>query len=500
MFELFFASLQNILTDPFLITLAVVGVFFGTIMGAIPGISSTMTLAILLPFSFHMDPETAMVFLMAVFSSSVFGGSISAILMNIPGTPGAIVTQLDGYPMAKKGQGGYALTYALISSTIGGLIGLLLLMLLAPMVIKASMNFRSPEFAMAAIFGLTMLAYSSPGSTFRGIVVGAIGILLGMIGFDAMTDVLRFDYGTVFLQNGIHLVPLSVGLFGLSEILKNFTSIKDKDKQLPKIEKLIPPFNKIMSLWKSILRGSFFGTFIGAIPAAGSAIAVAIAYAQEMKLSKNPENFGKGEIKGISAPEAANNACVGGALIPMMTLGIPGDTMTAILMAALLIHGLQPGPFLFQDNPGFVSYVYSSLFIAIFFTLMFGLIMIKFIVKLLNSPKKIVNISIIVLCISGSFAIRNLISDVYVMIFFGLVGYIFSLVNLPQAPLAFGLILGPVLEENLRRSLIISRGSWSIFLERPVSLFLIIFCLIVLLLPFFKKIRGSYNTKTVKDL
>jgi len=323
---------------------------------------------------------------------------------------------------------------------------------------------------------------------------------LGMIGFDAMTDVLRFDYGTVFLQNGIHLVPLSVGLFGLSEILKNFTSIKDKDQQLPKIEKLIPPFNKIMSLWKSILRGSFFGTFIGAIPAAGSAIAVAIAYAQEMKLSKNPENFGKGEIKGISAPEAANNACVGGALIPMMTLGIPGDTMTAILMAALLLHGLQPGPFLFQNNPGFVSYVYSSLFIAIFFTLIFGLIMIKFIVKLLNSPKKIVYISIIVLCISGSFAIRNLISDVYVMIFFGLVGYIFSLVNLPQAPLAFGLILGPVLEENLRRSLIISRGSWSIFLERPVSLFLMIFCLVVLLWPFFKKIRGSYNTKTVKDL
>jgi putative tricarboxylic transport membrane protein len=352
---------------------------------------------------------------------------------------------------------------------------------------------------MAAIFGLTMLAYSSPGSTFRGIVVGAIGILLGMIGFDGMTDVLRFDYGTVFLQNGIHLVPLSVGLFGLSEILKNFTSIKDNDQQLPKIEKLIPPLNKIMSLWKSILRGSIFGTFIGAIPAAGSAIAVAIAYAQEMKLSKNPENFGKGEIKGIAAPEAANNACVGGALIPMMTLGIPGDTMTALLMAALLIHGLQPGPFLFQNNPGFVSYVYSSLFVAILFTLIFGLIMIKFIVKLLNSPKKIVNISIIVLCISGSFAIRNLISDVYVMIFFGLVGYIFFLAKLPPAPLAFGLILGPVLEENLRRSLIISRGSWSIFLERPVSLFLIIFCLAVLLWPYFKKIKESYNTKTVEN-
>jgi len=420
--------------------------------------------------------------------------------MNIPGTPGAIVTQIDGYPMAKKGEGGFALTYALISSTLGGLIGLILLMLVSPIVIKAAMNFRSPEFAMAAIFGLTMLAYSTPGSTFRGIVVGAIGILLGMIGFDNMTDILRFDYGTVFLQNGIHLVPLSVGLFGLSEIFKNFFSIKNKDQQLPKIKKFFPPLKKIVGLWKSILRGSLFGTFIGAIPAAGSAIAVAISYAQEMKLSKNPENFGKGDIRGVSGPEAANNACVGGALIPMMTLGIPGDTMTAILMAALLIHGLQPGPFLFQNNPGFVSYVYSSLFISILFTLILGLIMIKLIVKLLNSPKKIVNISIIVLCISGSFAIRNLMSDVYVMIFFGFIGYLFFLANLPHAPLAFGLILGPVLEENLRRSLIISRGSWTIFLERPVSLFLIMFCLLVLFWPFFKKTIINFKSKYKKSI
>ena len=430
-----------------------------------------------------MNPEAAMVFLIGVFSSSVFGGSISAILMNIPGTPGAIVTQLDGYPLAKKGFGGYALIYALFSSTLGGLFGLFMLMILSPLIIKASMNFRSPEFAIAAIFGLTMLAYSTPGSTFRGIIVGAIGILLGMVGFDAMTDELRFDYGTIFLQNGIHLVPLSVGLFGLSEILKNFSKTKNNKYVLPKIGKLFPPIKTLVSLWKSILRGSIFGTFIGAIPAAGSAIAVAIAYAQEMKLSKNPENFGKGEIKGISAPEAANNACVGGALIPMMTLGIPGDTMTAVLMAALLIHGLQPGPFLFSDNPYFVANVYSSLFVGVLFTLILGILLIKIIVKILNAPQKIIALGIVVLCVTGSFAIRNLISDVYVMLFFGFLGLIFFKVNLPHAPLAFGLILGPVLEENLRRSLIISRGSWSIFIERPVSLFLIVLILVVLIWP-----------------
>jgi putative tricarboxylic transport membrane protein len=483
--ERFFESSAQIITNPETLMLSVVGVVLGIILGAIPGISSTMTLAILLPISFYLDQNAAMVFLMAVFSSSVFGGSISAILLNIPGTPGAIVTQIDGYPLAKKGKGGYALAFALFSSSVGGLIGLLILMLLAPLIIKSAMNFRSPEFAAAALFGLAMLAYSTPGSTYRGIVVGIIGVLLGMVGFDNMTDMLRFDYRTEFLQNGIDLVPLSIGLFGLSEILKNIESSKEA-QEVPKIGKIFPPILDILKTWKSIFRGSIFGVFIGAIPAAGSAIAVAISYAQEVKLAKDKSDFGKGDIRGVVAPESANNACVGGALIPMMTLGIPGDTMTAVLMASLLIHGLQPGPFLFQNNPEFVSTVYASLFIAIIFTFLLGSFLIRFIVKALNAPTIIINFTIIVLCLTGSFAIRNLISDVFIMIFFGILGYLFYKIDLPTAPLAFGLILGPVLEENFRRSLIISRGSWSIFIERPISLCLVAITVIILLLPLFK--------------
>jgi putative tricarboxylic transport membrane protein len=483
--ERFFESSAQIITNPETLMLSVVGVVLGIILGAIPGISSTMTLAILLPISFYLDQNAAMVFLMAVFSSSVFGGSISAILLNIPGTPGAIVTQIDGYPLAKKGKGGYALAFALFSSSVGGLIGLLILMLLAPLIIKSAMNFRSPEFAAAALFGLAMLAYSTPGSTYRGIIVGIIGVLLGMVGFDNMTDMLRFDYRTEFLQNGIDLVPLSIGLFGLSEILKNIESSKEA-QEIPKIGKIFPPILDILKTWKSIFRGSIFGVFIGAIPAAGSAIAVAISYAQEVKLAKDKSDFGKGDIRGVVAPESANNACVGGALIPMMTLGIPGDTMTAVLMASLLIHGLQPGPFLFQNNPEFVSTVYASLFIAIIFTFLLGSFLIRFIVKALNAPTIIINFTIIVLCLTGSFAIRNLISDVFIMIFFGILGYLFYKIDLPTAPLAFGLILGPVLEENFRRSLIISRGSWSIFIERPISLCLVAITVTILLLPLFK--------------
>jgi len=483
--ERFFISSIQILTNPETLLLSVIGVSLGIVLGAIPGISSTMTLAILLPVSFYLDQNSAMVFLMAVFSSSVFGGSISAILLNIPGTPGAIVTQIDGFPLAKKGKGGYALAYALFASSVGGLVGLLILMLLAPVIIKSAMNFRSPEFTAAALFGLAMLAYSTPGSTYRGIVIGALGVILGMVGFDNMTDMLRFDFRTEFLQNGIDLVPLSIGLFGMSEILKNIETSKDSEK-LPNIGNIFPPFSSVIKTWKSIFRGSIFGVFIGAIPAAGSAIAVAISYAQEVKLAKDKSEFGKGDIRGIVAPESANNACVGGALIPMMTLGIPGDTMTAVLMASLLIHGLQPGPFLFQNNPEFVSVVYASLFIAITLTLLLGFFLIRFIVKALNAPTTIINFTIIVLCLTGSFAIRNLINDVFIMIFFGVLGYLFYKINLPTAPLAFGLILGPVLEENLRRSLIISRGSWLIFLERPISLCLVVITLIVLLLPLIK--------------
>lgn len=488
--ELFLDGLAAFFGRGDLILLAVLGVMVGIVLGALPGVSSTMALAVLLPVSYGLDPTAAMAFLLAVFVASVYGGSISAILINIPGTPGAIVTQFDGYPMARQGKAGHALSYALIASTLGGLIGLALLVTLAPLVARAAMNFRSPEFAMAAIFGLVLLSFASTGSTFRAILVGVIGLICGMVGYDTLTDISRFDYGTAGLQAGIELVPLTVGIFGLAEVLRNLSLGRNAIPRVPALGSLFPPLGSIARLWKTILRGGVIGTFVGAVPAAGSAIAVALSYAQERRLSKTPERFGKGEPAGIAGPEAANSSGVGGSLVPMMTLGIPGDSMTAVLMGALLIHGLRPGPMLFSNDLAFVSNIYVSILVSVVLTLVLGLILMKAITFVMRIPQHILMCAIAVLCIVGAYAIRNSMIDVYIMLFFGLVGYFLYMMQVSPAPLAFGLILGPIVEENIRRSLILSRGSWTIFIERPVSLALVLLTLAVLAIPAVQALRA----------
>ncbi|PVH27252.1 tripartite tricarboxylate transporter permease [Pararhodobacter oceanensis] len=482
-FELFLQTLLEYSTSPFMLGLALTGVGIGIVLGALPGVSSTMALAILLPVSFGLEPGAAMLFLITVFVSSVYGGSISAILINIPGTPGAIVTQFDGYPMAQKGKAGHALSYALLSSTAGGLIGLTLLITLSPAVAQAAMSFRSPEFAMATVFGLVLLSFASGSSTFRGILVAAVGVILGMVGFDPLTDIGRFDFDTRALQSGIELVPVTVGIFGLAEVLRNLADGRQSLPPVPHIGRIFPSLGEIINQWKPVARGGVIGTFVGAIPAAGSAIAVALTYAQEKRLSRTPDNFGKGEPAGISGPESANSASVGGSLVPMMTLGIPGDPVTAVLMGALLIHGLRPGPMLFVNNPGFVAGVYVAVFIGVILTLVVGFGLMRVVAQIMRIPRALLFCTIAILCMVGAFAIRNSLTDVYVMLFFGVLGYIMFLLRLPPAPLVFGLILGPILEENLRRTLILSRGSWTVFIERPISLALIIMSLIAIFAP-----------------
>lgn len=469
--------------DPLMLGLVVLGTLLGLVLGAVPGISSTMSLAILLPVTFTMTPGAAILFLMSVFMSSVYGGSISAILMRLPGTPASIFTQIDGFPMARSGRAGHALNYALIASTMGGIVGLILLVILAPGLAKFATNFRSPEFAAVAFFGIVMLSFSSSGSTLVATVIGFIGVVLGLIGFDSLTSVQVMTLNTPMLQSGLNLIPVIIGLFGLGEILFNISSLNGSSSKPPKIGKVMLPIGDLLSRWKVMMRGSVIGTFIGAIPAAGSAVAVSIAYAQERRLSKESEKFGTGHPDGIVAPEAANSASVGGSLIPLIALGVPGDTITAVLMGALMVHGLTPGPLLFANNPTFVSSIYVSVLLALVATLVIGLVMIRAAVLITLIPPRLMYVFIAVFCVIGAFAIRNDINDVYVMIAFGVVGLIFSKLSLPATPLAFGLILGPILEENLRRSLMISRGSWTIFLERPISAILVIVSLTLILLP-----------------
>ncbi len=481
--EEFAAAMLAILSSPQALMLTFMAVALGIVLGALPGISSTMAIAVLLPVSFGMDPQLAILFLLSVFISSVYGGSISAILINIPGTPAAIVTQMDEYPMTRAGRGGQALKYALVASTVGGLIGILLLIVVSPLMARAAMSLRSPEFAMIAVLGLVLLAYASHRSPVRGILVGAIGLLCGMVGFDMITDVPRFEYGNPALQGGVDVVTMMLGIFGLAEVMKNLSSSAHPTHNRPEIGHTRLPLSDLLGRWKSMLRGSSIGAIVGCIPAVGSSIAVSIAYAQEVRFSRNRESFGKGNPDGVVAPESANSSSIGGSLIPMMTLGIPGDTITAVLMGALLMHGLRPGPLLFSNNPEFFAGVYAALFVGVAVTLLLGLMMARGVVAVMRIPPRILLIGIAVLCVVGAYAIRNNISDVYIMIFFGCVGYVLHLLRLPSAPLAFGLILGPILEENLRRALLLNRGSWSVFIERPISLALLVLTILVILLP-----------------
>lgn len=490
LFDAFFQSLAIFVHNPMLLLMAVVAVAVGIVLGALPGVSSTMALAILLPLTFGMEANVAMMLLLMVLVSSVFGGSISAILLNIPGTPGAIVTQFDGYPMAKQGRAGHALGHALVASTVGGVLGVIVLMLIAPLIAKSAMNFRSPEFALLALFGLVLLAYTADGAMLAGLLSGAIGLIFGMVGFDTVTGIARFDFDSAILQNGIHIIPVTIGIFGITEVLGTLTASRRNPQQtMPKIGGLFPPWRDLARVWPSWLRGSVSGTFIGAIPAAGSAIAVAVAYALERRFSRGDYRFGQGEPRGVAAPEAANSALTGGATIPLITLGIPGDSMAAILIGALIIHGLQPGPMMFVENPDIVGTIYSSLMLATLFTFAVGMVCLRGIVQVMKLPTQVMMILITLLCMVGGFAIRNSFADLGMTLLLGGMGYLMTLIRIPVAPLVFGLILGPLMEENLRRTLILSRGSLAVFVERPISATILFLILLVIALPLISQLR-----------
>lgn len=488
----------ELFSDPWIIAMGIFATLAGVVLGALPGISSTMTLAVLLPFSFTMAPHVAMVFLIGAFYGSVYGGSVSAILINIPGTPGSMVTQLDGYPMARRGEAGKALMYALIASTFGGVLGWLGLVLLAPVLAKAAFAFQSPEYAMLMVFGLSMLAYASPGSTFLGVLAGFFGVMLGTVGFDTVTNIARFTFGVPGLQAGINIVPFAVGIFGLAEILRLAEQEIKVNKDAAQVNSRFPRFVEVIRLWATALRAGIAGLVVGIIPAAGSAVAVSMSYAQEKKLYEKTETFGDGNPRGIVAAEAGNNACVGGALIPLMTLGIPGDTMTAVLVGALLIHGLQPGPMLFVQHPDFVASVYVALAFTVIVTFIIAIPLMRVFAKLLSAKPRILYTAVLLLCVTGSFAVQNSFFDIQLMIVFGALGYILTKARIPTAPIMFGLVLGPLLEENLRRSLIVY-GDWSIFVTRPISLLMLAITAIFLLYPLYEAFRDA-RSKSRSDV
>jgi putative tricarboxylic transport membrane protein len=470
------------------------GTLFGIVMGCIPGMSSSMAVAIIVPFTFTMDPATGIILLASIYCASVYGGSISAILLNTPGTPAGAATVLDGYPLTLQGKSGKALGVSAISSGIGGIISALILMTAAPFLAQQALRFGSPEYFAVAIFGISIVSSLGGKNPLKGLIAGAFGILIATVGMDPINGFPRFTMGSSSLIAGFELIPVLIGLFSASQafILIRDALKPESDSTINEITgSILPTFKEITKLIPNISRSSLIGTFIGIIPGIGGDPAAFIAYNEAMRWSKHPEKFGNGAIEGVAAPEASNNAVTGGALIPLLTLGIPGNTVTAILIGGLLIHGLRPGPMLFQNNGDVVYALFISLIVANVLFMIIGLFGVKYFTYILKVPNRILGPVILLLSIIGSFAISNSYHDIWVMLLFGVLGYIFRQLDVPTTPIVLAIILGPLAEVSYRQSLLQSAGDISIFFTRPISAVFLIIALISFFTPFVRSFKTN---------
>lgn len=468
---LFFSSMGDLLTNPKCLLLVFIAVACGIVVGALPGLTATMGVALMVPFTYSMDMEYGLPMLMGIYCSAVYGGSISAILLNTPGTPAAAATVLDGYTMAKKGEAGRALSMSIFASTVGGLIGVAAMILAAPAMSKIALHFTSAEFAVIAIFGLSVIVSISGDSLLKGFLSAGLGLLLCCIGLDPMDGYPRFTFGSMNLYGGFELVPVLIGLFAVSECLVSVETIEHAKTVHSKMERLLSPLSDIKRCIWHIIKSGILGTFIGCIPGAGSDIACFVAYGEAKRSSKHSDEFGKGCIEGVAAPESANNAVGGGAMIPMLSLGIPGDPVTAVLIGALMIQGLTPGPLLYRDHQDVVYLIFAAMVIANIFMFIVATAGLPAFTKVIAIDKNVLVPIIFILCMVGSFSLRNNIFDVWTAFGFGVAGYLFQKVKIPVAPILLALILGPMAEENLRRMLVANNGSY-MPLTSPICLVL----------------------------
>ncbi len=485
----------NLVLQPSVILYLLVGVAGGMCIGCLPGLTTTMGVALVLPLTFGMEAVPSILLLIGVYVGAVYGGSLSAILLNTPGTPASAATALDGYKMASQGEAGRALGISTISSFIGGLISCVFLILIAPVLADFALKFSAPEFFMLAVFGLCIISSISGKSLFLGLISGLLGMFIATIGLDDITSNMRFTFENINLYSGINFIPVMIGLFAMSQAFIGVEEINAKSKATGKIKRVLPKGSD----WKLIIKNSIpfgsLGAFIGTIPGVGADIASFIAYGQAKGLSKKPEEFGKGSPEGVSAPEAANNGVTGGALIPMLCLGVPGDAVAAIMIGSLTVQGIQPGPLLFQNDASTVYAIFIGLLIANVFMLILGLSSVRIFTKVLSVPKPVLVPTIMLLCFVGSYALNNNMFDVVIMLFFGIVGYFFQKLEISASPVILGLILGPMAESNFRRALLMSRGDYSTFLSTGICWVFFILIIVSLLFPVIKKtmIKKQHN-------
>ena len=446
-----------------------IGVFIGTLIGVLPGIGPVGAMSLLLPTTFHSSPVGAIIMLAGIYYGAMYGGSTTSILLNIPGEAASVVTCLEGYQMARRGRAGPALGISAFGSFIGGTISIIGLMLVAPPLAEGALKFGPPEYFSLMVLGMTMLIYLASGSIPKALMMAVLGVVLGIIGIDPTSGVQRFTFGILELNDGIGLVPLVMGLFGVSEVLLNVEQSLKREIFQTKIRGLFPNLDDWRKSAGPIARGSVLGFFLGILPGGGALISSFVAYAMEKKISKTPEQFGQGAIEGVAGPETANNSATGGAFIPLLTLGIPANVVMAMLLGALLIHGMQPGPMLLQAHPDLFWGVVTSMYIGNGMLLLLNLPLIGLWVQVLKVPYRILFPMILLFCLIGAYSINYSTMDILIMIGFGVVGYLMKKLQYEGAPLVLAYVLGPMLEMALRQSLTMSDGQFSIFFTRPIS-------------------------------
>jgi len=487
-----------IVMQPLIFLNILLGVAGGICIGCLPGLTATMGVALVLPLTFGMDAANSILLLIGVYVGAIYGGSIAAILLNTPGTPASAATALDGYKMASRGEAGRALGISTSSSFIGGMISCVYLLLVSPQLAKFALKFSSPEFFMLAIFGLCIISSISGKSMAKGILCGTLGILVATVGIDSITGTMRFTFNNMNLLSGINYIPAMIGLFAMSQAFISVEEIQKKSVVTKKIDHVFPQKKDWGIIVKNGLGFGSIGTLVGCIPGAGADIAAFIAYGQAKNLSKTPEKFGTGIPEAIAAPEAANNGVTGGALIPMLTLGVPGDAVAAIMIGALTVQGLQPGPLLFQNNGPIVYSIFIGMFVANIFMFLLGINSLRLFAKVLSIPKEILVPIIFLLCFVGSFALNNNIFDVIVMLVFGIIGYFMSKVEISASPAVLGLILGPMAESHFRRSLLMSKGNLATFFSTGICWFFFILIIVSLGIPVLRSILKS-KKKTMES-
>jgi putative tricarboxylic transport membrane protein len=486
----------NIILNPTNLLFCFIGVLVGTLVGVLPGIGPAGAMALLLPATFKIAPTSTIIMLAGIYYGAMYGGSTTSILVNVPGEAASVVTCIDGYQMARQGRAGPALGIAAWGSFIAGTLSVIGLMLIARSLAKAALLFGPPEYFGIICMGLVIVTYLAQGSILKALMMALVGLIIGTVGLDLVTGQPKFTFGIDELTDGVGIIPLMMGLFGISEVLINIEQTVKAEILQTKISHLWPSVKDWAQAKWAILRGSIIGFFIGILPGGGAVIASFISYAIEKKTSKHPESFGKGAIEGVAGPESANNAATGGSLITLFSLGIPSNVATAMLFSALIIHGVKPGPLLIKNHPDLFWGLVASLYLGNVFLILLNLPLIGIWVQVLKIPYRILFPLILLFCIIGAYSVNSSSFDLFLMVLFGVVGYLIRKFGYEGAPLVLAFVLGPMLEQALRQSLLMSQGSFMIFINRPIAGIALGVSFLLLLsniLPYIKKHRQQYE-------